>query len=114
MPYSRRLRYQWEPWPKENPYIKLTDDATFTTQARIIPDVAKAFKALGATAAKMTETFEIVWSLCKRVVELYERYPNKRVKHLALHAKKLRTRKKNMRRIGRDLKKEAKKRNDRT
>lgn len=43
-----------------------------------------------------------------RIVVLFNSYPNKRVIHLALHAKKRRTRKKNMRRIGRELKRELK------
>lgn len=74
---------------------------------------AEAFKALGAAANTMAKTFNLLWTAVKRVYDLYEHYPNKRVKHLALHAKKQRIRKKNMRRIGRELLKETH-RNERT
>lgn len=59
------------------------------------------------TLAATNEIFNTLWPIAKRVAELYSLYPNKRVKHLALHGNP-RTRKKNMRRIARDLLKEAK------
>lgn len=97
-----------EPWPKENPYLlKQPQDATFTAETRISPDIAEAFKAVGDLADTLTKTLGALWQLVKRTYEMYARYPNKRVKHLALYAKKKRTRKKNMRRIARELLKEV-------
>ena len=95
-----------EPWPKENPWlIKQAQEATFTGTTTAL---AEAFKAVGDVAANLTETFNLLWTTVKRAFDLYSRYPNKRVRPLALHAKKQRTRKKNMRRIARDLKREVK------
>jgi hypothetical protein len=57
--------------------------------------------------AALNEVLGVLWPIAKRAAELYAQHPSKRVKHLALHAKKQRTRKKNMRRLARDLLKEA-------
>lgn len=50
---------------------------------------------------------QVLWRMAKVVVAAYEAAPP-RVRHLALHARKHRTRKKNLRRIGREYIKEAK------
>lgn len=84
------------------------------TDEEILHDIKKAFddvcpESRGETLDDiLTATFSVMCSLVKCAYDLYIRYPNKRVKHLARHAKKQRTRKKNMRRIGRELMKEAK------
>lgn len=64
--------------------------------------MADAVKALCAAADTMAKTLNLLWTTVKHGYEIYEHYPNKRVKHLALYAKKQRIRKKNMRRIGRE------------
>lgn len=86
---------EWEnapEWPKENPYIKATaKEATFA--AELDPN---------SSGAEFLRTLAAALEIARRCVEIFNNYPNKRVKHLALHAKKLRTRKKNARRIARD------------
>lgn len=57
----------------------------------------------------LTKSVQTAWDLIVRIVALWQSYPNRRVKHLAIYAKKPRTRKKNMRRIGRELLKEVSK-----
>ena len=49
--------------------------------------------------------------IARRAAEIVNNYPNKRVRHLALRAKKLRTRKKNMRRLARDELKKLRRQN---
>lgn len=51
--------------------------------------------------------YDAVWLVAKKAAELWQSYPNTRVKHLALNGRP-RTRKKNMRRIGRELKRRLK------
>lgn len=60
--------------------------------------------------ANLVQVIRSVWDGVARVMALWQSYPNKRVKHLALYAKRPRTRKKNMRRIGRELLKEVERR----
>lgn len=62
-------------------------------------EIGKAFRML---AANLTENFSKIIKIYNN--ELYEskiiaQYPNSRIKHLALHAKKARVRKKNRHRI---------------
>ena len=91
------------PDPKEFPYIKVSDSATFSAQVSLSPQIKESFVKLGRATMKASAALEALNSICRRVAALYMSYPNGRVKHLALYAKKLRTRKKNMRRIGREL-----------
>lgn len=83
-------------WPKENPYILAADLAKgseFTCEAQLSPE---AYNALFA------------WDLKHRISRLFHSYPNSRVMHLALYHKKKRIRKKNTRRIYKDLKRALK------
>ena len=89
--------------PKEYPYIKADDSATFSATISMQPQIAESFIKLGRASMRAAESLEVLSYLSWQVVALYMRYPNGRVKHLALHAKKHRTRIKNMRRIGREL-----------
>ena len=73
-----------------------------TAELTLSPETSEYIKTIIATA-----------QLAARVIKLFQSYPNGRVKHLALHHKKVRVRKKNMRRICRDLKRRSRK-NDRT
>lgn len=57
---------------------------------------------------EMQEFFGRLWSIVRRIGILYISYPDGRVKRLALYAKKRRTRKKNMRRIARELQRRLK------
>lgn len=108
-------------WPKDNPYvIKADQEATFTAEAKINPDVVKAFTAVGVTCAQAVEALA---KFCRAVVDcvgailggmdigqllkaakvqaaLKEAPP--RVRHLANHGKKYRTQKKNINRALRD------------
>lgn len=94
-------------WAEDNPVaIKAAESATFTAEAELNPDIVEAFKAMGAWAASSAETFATMCSLIERAVGIFQEYPDGRVKHLALYHKKERVRKKNMRRIARELKKE--------
>lgn len=117
-----------EPWPKENPYIILGVDLAngpeITGEMKLEPlepeeksqplvdpelseKLTQAFKALVDTMGRVipvVRTFvEEAWKILGQAAALVNSYPNKRVKHLALCAKKERTRKKNMRRIARDM-----------
>lgn len=107
-------------WPKENPLLNLkplpeikeTDDIIdlFGQTAEAKRQTMKAAEELAALAYACEELQPIIESLAEMlkpvlaeiadiIEEMLNLYPNKRVKHLAKHAKKARTRKKNINRI---------------
>lgn len=117
-----------EPWSKENPYILLGVDLAngpeITGEMKLEPlepeekpqpwidpelseKLTQGFKALAEGIDRVIPVVrtlaEEAFKIIKEAARMFSAYPNKRVKHLALYAKKERTRKKNMRRIARDL-----------
>ena len=115
-------------WPKENPYIKPTTDATFTAEMLITPEVSKAFATLGEACKRAAEALgravraaadcaaaiargvDIAQLLkAVRVQEALKEAPP-RVRHLAQHSKKHRTRKKNINRALREYQRRTRKR----
>lgn len=74
------------------PRIICPEAGEFTAELTLSPEAYKNYMAAVSAAQIIT-----------RVIELWKSYPNGRVKHLALYAKKRRTRKKNMRRLAREL-----------
>lgn len=121
-------------WPKENPYIKAAEPAEFTAETKIDPDIAEmfmapdvreGFAALGRALAQFGEGLGKVvraaldlWvamaTFCKDYIRtnaevkaaLNEAPP--RVRHLAEHGKKYRTRKKNINRALREYRRRRK------
>lgn len=122
-------------WPKDNPCIKPTTDATFNAEMQIdpnvaeifaAPDVAKAFTALGEACKRAAESLgkmvraaaDCVAAIARgmdipallKALEvqkaLNEAPP--RVRHLAQHGKKYRTRKKNINRALREYRRRLK------
>jgi hypothetical protein len=107
-------------WPIENPYIKAAEPTEFTAEAHIAPDVCESSAALGRALAQAGEALgEVVRAVADCIVAiargadiaqllkaaevkaaLNEAPP--RVRHLAKHGKKYRTRKKNINRILKD------------
>lgn len=81
-----------EEWPKENPYLKTVFSEELTFSIKMVGQAAQ--RALDA-----------LLGVTKAVLELC---PDKRVVHLAKHARKERTRKKNRHRAYRLMMKEAK------
>lgn len=66
----------------------------------LAPALAAAAEALGEMARQLAPTVKLILEMCKTTCEtILEQYPNKRVVHLAKHAKKERVRKKNINRI---------------
>lgn len=107
-------------WPNDNPYIKPTTDATLTAEVSISPDVAKAFTALGEACKQAAETLgkvlravtDCVVTIARRedIAQLLKatlKEAPPRVRHLALHHKKYRTRKKNINRALRGYKRRS-------
>lgn len=113
-------------WPKENPCIKAAELAEFTAERLITPDVRESFVALGRALAQAGEALgKVVWAAVDCLVAiargtdiaqllkaaevkaaLNEAPP--RVRHLAEHGKKYRTRKKNINRALRDYQRRRK------
>lgn len=83
-----------QPWPKVNPMLFLS------AASACLDYIAKAAET--ALAA-----FELMCSVAKELNDKAYKAAPPRVRHLALHARKQRTRKKNARRIMRDYLKEA-------
>lgn len=73
----------------------------------VCPSESKLQVTLTVTVAdeqiRRLVAIERLWSAVYRAATLYASYPGGKVKHLALYAKKRRTRKKNMRRIRKEL-----------
>ena len=84
-----------EEWPKENPYIQRGLTGTMTC----------CIKMVGQAAQRAQRAVYALLGITEAVLELC---PDKRVVHLAKHARKERTRKKNRRRAYRLMMKEAK------
>lgn len=114
-------------WPKENPYIKAAEPAEFTGEMQISPDVVKAFTALGEACEQFGKAMgEILRVAAEYVVTMYQQITAQlikaaevkaalneappRVRHLAEHGKKYRTRKKNINRALRDYRRRHRKR----
>ena len=114
------------------PVIKAAqEEATFTAEVKISPDVAKAFTALGEACRQTTEALgkfsraavdcmvaiargvDIAQLLKAAKVQAALNEAPPRVRHLAEHGKKYRTRKKNINRALRDYERRRQKR-DRT
>ena len=85
-------------WHKENPYISTSLNSALSKLSITVDIAIKAFRQM----AKALGDY------------VYDRYPNRRVVHLALHGKRARTRKKNRHRIWRDLKLEMKRKKGKT
>lgn len=83
--------YDMEPWPKENPFLTAMDTAELTCSLKM-------------AAQSIQKIIDAMLGITKAVLELC---PDKRVVHLARHARKERTRKKNRRRAYRLLMKEG-------
>lgn len=112
-----------EQWPKENPFLNLkllpeipeieeTDDIkNFVGQAlrveRQTREAADALAALAYACEALQPIIEMIAETLPPIIEtiadvmaqIIELYPNKRVVHLAKHARKERVRKKNIKRI---------------
>jgi hypothetical protein len=121
-----------EEWAKENPYIKAAQEpVTFTAEAQIRPEAAKAFTALGEACKQAAETIGKHIREAANCVSIWAREvptavggieqflqavraraalneaPSK-VRHLAKHGKKHRTRKKNINRAMREYQRRKK------
>jgi hypothetical protein len=124
-------------WPKENPYIKAAEPAEFTAETKIDPDIAEmfmapdvreGFAALGRALAQFGEALgkvvraaadcivaiargaDIAQLLKAAEVKAALKEAPPRVRHLAKHGKKYRTRKKNINRALRDYQRRHRKR----
>lgn len=89
---------EWEAqdWPKVNPALEAEFTGTITLDEQ-------AYQYMMNLVSSATQ---VLWRMAKVVIAAYEAAPP-RVRHLALHARKHRTRKKNLRRIAREYLKEA-------
>lgn len=87
-----------EQWPKKNPSIPSARDTmdAFAYACSALVEVGAAVLSATAALARLTEA---VRAYNERTAAALENYPNKRVVHLAKHAKKKRVRKKNINRI---------------
>lgn len=119
-----------EKWAKENPYIKAAQEpATFTTEMKIDQDIAEAAKAFTALGEACRQTAKALVNLflaatncvvgtlrgidipallkAAEVQKALNEAPP-RVRHLARHGKKYRTRKKNINRALREYQRRRK------
>lgn len=114
------IEAEGEEWPKANPYIKPTTGDTFTAEVKIDPAVAEAFTAFGAACKQTADAlFKLTRAAVDCVVAIYRgidiaqllkaakvqaalKEAPPRVRHLAQHGKKHRTRKKNINRALRE------------
>ena len=89
-------------WAEDRPaVIKTAQEATFTAEVKINPDVAKAFTALGEACKQTAKALgKALRAAAVWIVSIKEAPP--RVRHLALRGKKHRTRKKNINRALRE------------
>jgi hypothetical protein len=123
-------------WPKENPDIKAAELAEFTAEAQtdpdiveatMAPDVVEAFTALGGACKQFANAMGVILrAAAEYVVTMYQQATAQlskaaevkaalneappRVRHLAEHSKKYRTRKKNINRALRDYRRRHRKR----
>lgn len=87
-----------EQWPKKNPSIPPARD-TMDAFAYACDALVKVGAAVASATAAFAKLAEAVRAYNERTAAALENYPNKRVVHLAKHAKKKRVRKKNINRI---------------
>lgn len=121
-----------EEWAKENPYIKAAQEpVTFTAETQISPEAANAFTALGEACKQAVETIGKLIREAANCVSIWAREVTTavggieqflqavrvwaalneappRVRHLARHGKKYRTRKKNINRALREYQRRRK------
>ena len=108
-------------WAEDHPkVIKAAQEATFTAEMKISPDVAKAFTAFGESCKQAAEALgrfiraavdcyvaiargvDIAQVLKAAKVQAALNEAPPKVRHLALHGKRYRTKKKNINRALRD------------
>jgi hypothetical protein len=83
-------------WPKENPYIKAAEEASFTGTINIETEEAReAMRKVTAIAEAAARVFSQVWETVKKMVDSCT---NRRVLYLATHGSP-RVRKKNVKRL---------------
>ena len=89
----------------ENPEIKAKYERFTDEEKEKLSEAVKYVESIAANVVSVLQRFAIqVSKIAKKVVETY---PNRRVFYLAMYSKKKRTRKKNMRRILKDIQKES-------
>lgn len=81
----------------DTPETKLADDPTPCNLSKLTEKLSISFKMVGKVAEKAALIFSGLWD------EVLKSCPDPRVRHLTLHAKRERTRKKNINRIYRML-----------
>lgn len=129
--YAREETEELEPeeiqWPKENPYIKAAEPAEFTGEMMFSPDIVKAFTALGEACKQFGKFMGVILrAATEYVVTMYQQTTAQlikaaevkaalkeappRVRHLAEHSKKYRTRKKSINRALREYRRRHRKR----
>lgn len=82
---------------------KLINSTSDETKEIINTKITEAVKSLTVAFGCMAQAVQIVCEKITPFVEPISFYPNKKVKHLALHSKKARVRNKNRNRILKDL-----------
>lgn len=130
--YAREETEELEPeeiqWPKENPYIKAApEETTSTVETMFSQDVVEAFTALGKACKQFAKVMgEILRAAAEYAVNMYQQTRAQlikaaevkaalkeappRVRHLAEHSKKYRTRKKSINRALREYRRRHRKR----
>lgn len=81
----------------DTPETKLADDPTPCNLSKLTEELSISFKTVGKAAEQLSLIFSGLWEMA------LESCPDRRVLHLALHARRERTRKKNIHRIYRML-----------
>ena len=106
-------------WAEDHPaVIREAKEATFTAEVKINPDIAKAFTALGEACkraaadcvAAIAGGMDIAQLLKAAEVQAALNEAPPRVRHLAEHGKKYRTRKKNINRALREYQRRSRNR----
>lgn len=87
----------------ENINNKLINSMSDETKEIISTKITEAVKMLASAFGCMVQAVQIMCENITHFVEPISYYPNKKVKHLALHSKKARVRNKNRNRILKDL-----------
>lgn len=90
---------EWEKLGKmvDTPETKLADDPTPCNLSKLTEAWSATFEVFGKAVEQLSLMFSGLWEMA------LESCPDRRVRHLALHAKQERTRKKNIHRIFRML-----------
>lgn len=119
-----------EKWAKENPHIKAAQEpATFTAEMKIDQDIAEVTKAFTALEETCRQTAKVLGKMVQAAVDYLVAIAQgidipallkaaevqaalneapSRVRHLAMHGKKYRTRKKNINRALREYQRRIK------